>query len=440
MESELQNGLRLRQATKNDLKQVAKFNGLIHEEPDIKGRIEAWTADLMGGSHPTTKAEDFLIVETEAGEIVSSTCIIPQVWFYEDVPIKVGRPELVGTLEAWRKKGLVRETFKVLHKLSEGNGDLMQVITGIPWYYRLFGYSHALDLGGSRLFDWSRPGNLKQIEAKDEPFRWRESTSKDISFLQKYYDLHCQNYMINSQRDEAQWRFIFEKQSPESIHEKFFWTITEPDGTPAGYIVFTQWPVAISILEIACEPGHSMREFCLFVTRALHRYAEDALAKAEQSGEKPPLNKRLIFYLGQNHSAYTALPMELGKQSKSYAWYIRIPDLSAFLWHIRPVLERRLASSVMAGYTGKHKVNLYQEQFELIFDNGQLIEIGDYERKQPQDGHTCFSRPEFIQLVCGHKSFEELNNTHPDCLGNNEAWVLMNILFPKKYSQPTGVW
>ena len=187
MKSEIQNGLQLRQAGADDVEKVAAFNERIHTEPGVEGRIEAWTLDLMGGEHPTTEPKDFLIVETENGDIVSSCCSIPQVWFYEDIPFKVGRPELVGTLEEWRQQGLVREQFKVLHSLSEKNGELMQVITGIPWIYRLFEYSHALDLGGSRLFDWGRPGNLEKIDPEKETYRWRPATSDDIPLLPKVH-------------------------------------------------------------------------------------------------------------------------------------------------------------------------------------------------------------------------------------------------------------
>ena len=279
MKSDLQNGLRLRQATKNDIGNVAAFNGRIHEEGESeKGRIEAWTTDLMGGCHPTTDAGDFLIVETDSGRVVSSTCLIPQVWHYEDVRFNVGRPELVGTDEAWRKNGLVREQFKVLHKLSERNGDLMQVITGIPWYYRKFGYSHALDLGGARQYDWNRPGNYQKIEPENEPYRWREATSADIPSLQKLYESHGQNYLINSERGEAQWRFMFDEQSPESIYSKSYWVITDTEGNIIGFIGFALWPQAIAINEIACEPGRSMRDFCLYITRAIYDYADQTNA------------------------------------------------------------------------------------------------------------------------------------------------------------------
>ncbi|MFT5196291.1 MAG: putative N-acetyltransferase YhbS [Cellvibrionaceae bacterium] len=439
IDSIFNNGTRLRQATTKDIKAVAEFNGRMHEEPDEKGKIAAWTEDLMSGKHPTTKASDFLIVETEQNEVVSSTCLIPQTWSYEDIEFPVGRPELVGTDENWHKKGLVREQFDVLHKMSDEKGDLMQVITGIPWYYRQFGYSHALDLGGGRQFDHTRPDNKPSVKIEDEKLSWKAATVEDIPLLQKYYDIHGRNYLINSGRNDEIWTFDLAGKSPDSIHDKRYWIISYPDGRPAGTIGFAHWHHATIINEIACETTQSMREFALYVTRAIGRYIEDHNKVAETDDTQKPIHTRLIFYLGQDHAVYRALGRQLGDQAKSYAWYIRIPDIPAFLRHIRPVLERRLANSVMVGHSGVHRVSLYKEHFSINFKDGKITNIGSYNKKQPQEGDTIFTRPEFIQLICGHKSFEEINHIHIDCGGNNEAWVLMDILFPKMHSNPMGV-
>ena len=439
MKSELQNGIILRKATADDTEKVAAFNDRVHAESGEEGRLAAWTIDLMHGRHPTTSFDDFLVVETEEGEIVSSTCNIPQIWHYDGVPIQVGRPELVGTDEKWRKKGLVREQFKALHAISEKKGDLMQVITGIPWYYRQFGYSHALDLGGGAAYDWGRPGNLAKIEEKDEKFEWRPAVVDDIPALQRFYADHCKHSLITAQRDEQIWRHELQGRSTASIYEKFYRLVTNKVGEPAGYVAFTIWPSGISIAEIGCAAGQAIRPLCLFVTRAIHRHFDQLIKQKYSTKNEPEMTKRLIFYLGQQHDAYTALGPQLGKKGKSYAWYIRIPDIPAFLMHIRPVLERRLASSVMMGHTGIHKVNLYREHFAIQFEKGKIISIEPYQAKTVQDGDTLFTRPEFIQLICGHKSFSEINHIHVDCYGNAEAAVLMNILFPQQHSQPIGI-
>ncbi|MFK7800672.1 MAG: GNAT family N-acetyltransferase [Anaerolineae bacterium] len=431
----LRDGLVLRQATKKDTDAVAKFNGRMHEEPGEEGKIIAWTVDLMCGKHPTTTAEEFLLVETDQREVVSSTCLIPQTWSYDGIEFPVGRPELVATDEKWRKKGLVREQFDALHEMSDRNGDLMQVITGIPWYYRQFGYSHALNLGGNRPFEWPSAGGTP-TKLKEEKFSWRQATIEDIPSLQKFFEIHSSNYMLNSLRNAAIWKFDLAGISANSINEKTFWLISDQDGAPVGYVGFTHARSGVQIQEIACNPSQSMREFCLYITRTILSFVDQENAK---NPKEKQLVRKLLFFLGTDHSAYHALGRQLGKQQKPYAWYIRIPDIPEFLRHVRPALEKRLADSVMTGHTGTHRITLYREHFALNFKDGSIISIDDYDKKQPQDGDTIFTRPEFIQLICGHRSFEEINHIHVDCSGNAEAWVLMNILFPKKASNPMGV-
>ena len=84
------------------------------------------------------------------GQIVSALCLIPQTWTYDRIVFGVGRPELVATDPRYRRRGLVRAQMDVVHEWSRERGHLVQAITGIPWYYRQFGYEMALALAGGR--------------------------------------------------------------------------------------------------------------------------------------------------------------------------------------------------------------------------------------------------------------------------------------------------
>ena len=128
------------------------------------------------------------------------------------------------------------------------------------------------------------------------------------------------------------------------------------------------------------------------------------------------------------------------QQRLPYAWYIRVPDLPAFLRHIAPVLEKRLAQSVLAGHSGTCRVNLYQQQFTLVFAQGKLQEVGSYEPKSVDDGDLQFPDTTFLSMLFGRNSWEELNAVHADCFPRTaEAAVLCSILFPKKPSWVVGL-
>ena len=159
MPIDLGDNLKLRFATLDDVEALAEFNIRLHDDANLGPSIR----DLMSGNHPTCKASDFTIVEdTETGKIVSSLCFISQTWIYGGIPFKFGQPEWIATDVAYRRRGFVRKQFEVIHALSESRGELMQGITGIPWYYRRFGYEMALDREAEVVIDGMHIPTLKK--------------------------------------------------------------------------------------------------------------------------------------------------------------------------------------------------------------------------------------------------------------------------------------
>src|SRR5690349_3073056 len=189
----LGDGLTLRWATEADIEVVAAHNARhLSDNPDEPEQgLLSWTRDLMGGGHPTTRAGDFTVVvdERAGGRIVSSLCVIPQTWAYGGIPFQVGRPELVSTDPAYRGRGLVRAQFAAIHARGAARGELMQVIDGLAWYYRQFGYEMALAMGGSRR--WLPFRIPAPTPDAPPPYRLRPATPADIPLLSRLYAVHC---------------------------------------------------------------------------------------------------------------------------------------------------------------------------------------------------------------------------------------------------------
>src|SRR5215211_257120 len=215
---DLGDGLILRRARREDAEAVAAFNARVHyssggpfEQRELHRGIAAGTRDLMSGDHPTCDASDFTVVEdSRTGSIVSSTCLIPQRFSYEGMEFDAGLPELVGTHPDYRRRGLVREQFEVLHHWSEERGHLMQAIAGIPHYYRRFGYEMAVYMGeGRRLYVQDLPGKPSRgPEGQGTPrsYHLRPAVASDARFLSDLDRRARIRYLLTSSRDEALWR------------------------------------------------------------------------------------------------------------------------------------------------------------------------------------------------------------------------------------------
>jgi GNAT superfamily N-acetyltransferase len=431
----LGDGLVLRLATPADTEALVDFNIRVQlDEDEGPELISAWIRDLISGRHPTTTAANFVVVEdTKAGKIVSCTCLIPQVWAYEDIPFPVGRPELVGTHPAYRRRGLIRAILGKIHALSGASGHLVQGITGIPWFYRQFGYEYALPLGGGRILNINDVPTLK--EGETEPYQIRQAIEEDVPTLVRLYQRACAGKLVTTVIDEAQWRYDLSGRSEGSDQEIRVYCILGGEGRVVGYFSTPAhlWRSRLDLWEMVVDEGVSLRAILPSVTRTLKAQGE---AYAASTAPGKIILTAIRFALGLEHPAYEAFDVKLGPLQRPYSLYIRVPDLPGFICHIAPVLERRLANSVMSGFSGELKITFYRGGLRLVFEQGKLTGATDW--SAPETGERWdgagFPPLVFLQLLFGHRSLEELRYAFPDCRADEEPALLLNALFPKQAS------
>jgi hypothetical protein len=431
---EIDQDLIMRRSSPADAERLAEFNARIHGEDPLDSRgVAAWTRDLLVKPHPTFNPDDFLIVEKkETGEIVSSLNTISQVWAYEGIPFKVGRPELVGTDKAYRGRGLVRTQFDVVHQWSLDRGEQVQVITGIPFFYRQFGYEMGLELSGGRMGYEAQVPKLK--EGEEEPYRIRPAVEADLPFLLKMGERESQFSMINAVRDEAMWRAEMFEKSAENINRFEICVIETQTGQSVGYIAhpWISWRTMQTLTRYMLVEDASF----LAVTPTVIRYLWEIGQK--KAAERECKLDRFGFWLGSEHPAYHAAQGQLVRQVPPYAYYVRVPDLPAFLRTIAPVLEKRLRDSGYAGHNGELKISFYRSGIRMKFENGLLAEVEEWKPKiQEDEGIAAFPNLTFLHLVFGYRNIDEIRSAFIDCYANDEAKVVLEALFPKKAS---SVW
>jgi len=433
---DLGDGLALRRSTPADADALAGFNKLIHRDPGVTEPDEpvaAWTRDLLTRAHPTFNTDDFTIVEdTRTGKIVSSLNTISQTWSYGGIPFGVGRPELVGTLPEYRRRGLIRAQFEVIHAWSATRGELVQAITGIPYYYRQFGYEMALLLGGGRSGPLSAAPKLK--EGETEPYRLRPATEADLPFIVALDLAANVRWLVTCVRDAAQWRYELFGKSDTNVNRLAWHIIEAADGEPVGLVghAWRNYDASLSVNYVEVKAGVSW----LAVAPGLLRYLQaTAQAYAQQDGK--PVD-RLTFWLAPEHPFCVAAQDRLPAVRRPYAWYLRAADLPGFLRHIAPVLEARLARSIAVGHTGDLKLSFYRTGLRLAFDAGRLALIEPWQPTHEDEGGAAFPGLSFLQLLFGYRTLEELRGAFPDCWADGDTpRALLEILFPK---QPSDFW
>lgn len=440
---DLGGGLILRRAVEADGEALADFNARVHSEagpnqPDESVRAEV--LDMIAGRNPAVGPGDFTIVEDRrTGEIVSSMCLISQTWSYAGIPFGVGRPELVATLPEYRDRGLVRAQFEVVHDWSARRGEAVQAITGLPYFYRKFGYEMCLNLGGGRL---GFKANLPALEdGQQEPYKIRPAGEGDLPFIAGLArDAWLKRYLVNCERDEALWRYELEGKSEKNLHRVILCLIEDRDGQRVGLLTHPPYVRKANLLAMDYEltPGHSWGAVTPSVIRYLYATGE---AYAARDG-KADLFAAFGFWLGEDHPVYQVLGDAAPRLRKPYAWYLRVPDLPDFVSLIAPALEKRLAISPYAGHSGELKITFYQRGLLLVFEAGRLVKASDW-RPAPrwESGDAAFPGLTFLQLLFGYRSLEELEFAFPDCWWDgDEAGGLLRALFPRQVSNlwPVG--
>ncbi len=427
---ELPGGLVLRRSTMADAEPLAAFNALLHSdtnEPDL--RVAAWTRDLLNGCHPTFAPDDFTIVEDpRSGKIVSSMNLISQTWTYGGIPFKMGRPELVGTDPEYRCRGLVRAQFDVIHNWSRERGELLQGITGIPFYYRQFGYEMAVNLGGGRIGAAFNVPRLAQDQP--EPFCIRPAAEKDLAFIAQVYREGFRRSLLASVWDEEMWRYELLGKSQTNVDRREVRIIETPAGERLGYLChpFYAWGDLMAVTEFELKAGVPWHEVTPSVIRYIWQTGEEYTRRD---------NKTLAafgFWLIEDHPAYQVALERLPLPRRRYAWYLRVPDLPAFLQHIAPVFEQRLAASPLSGYTGEIKLGFYRSGILVKFQGGKLAGIETWQPATKNFGKAAFPELTFLQLVFGYRTIEELMAAFPDCFVADELRPVLRVLFPKQPS------
>ena len=120
----------------------ATFNG-VYNMPE-----EGKTCACLLNHHPEMRLDDYWIVESDTThEIVSTTCLIPWNLRFAGLDLRAAQLEMVLTRPDYRGRGLVRKQIARYEQAAAERGYDLNIIWGIPYYYRQFGYAYTIEGG-----------------------------------------------------------------------------------------------------------------------------------------------------------------------------------------------------------------------------------------------------------------------------------------------------
>ncbi len=417
------------------------------DEP-VNQRMINRTVVMFSPGFPHMGPGDYAVVEDTSRPdrpIVACASLWHQHWSLGGIPLEVGRPEYVGTLPDYRNRGLVRALFEMLHARSAARGDHLQIIFGIPHYYRQFGYEYAADIYGERSVYAALIPQAE--EGATDPYHLRPATVADVPHLKALYDQGRSASLAWAEVSEAEWRYYvtswdephlrsLEAGAP-GLTRRLYMVVDGSSGSVCGFVCVasSRRDHKLDVHFLQLYPNVNWRAAMPSLLRSLLAVAEQTpTAKADT----PPL-RELKLALGRSHPAYTVVSEKLAPvYEEPYAWYLRVANVGSFVRHIGPLLERRLASSILPGHSGELIIDFYRGGLRLAFDHGRLAAVEPWRPPDYGDhAHAGCPAGVFQQLLFGYRSLAELRAIYPDVWAGEEAALLIDILFPK---QPSTVW
>jgi hypothetical protein len=433
---DLGEGLVLRWSEPADAERIAALYAHVfrpNAEAPLNWGIPVWTRDMFSGRHPHIGPRDFAVVEqTATGEIVAATCLLRYQCEYEGIPFSFGRPEVVASLPEYRRQGLIRAIFELIHAKSEVGGDLMQGITGIPYYYRQFGYEYAAALAPSLTVYFVAIPEAKQNAA--EPYTLREAVPDDLPLVHRLWDHDRADSALSTVIEDNYWRWMTHGMHPDALARWRIYLIADAANEAVGYLMLVPYRWGAGVMHVdglSVQRGVPLASVMPSVLRGVRALAETTRPFRP---ETPPAGA-IAFRLHGSHPLRDALGDILYAEERyPYAWYIRVADLPRFIRHVAPALERRLAASPQSGYTGELTLNFYRGGLRLAFERGRLTAAEDWQMPVWGRAKAGFPPLVFLKLLCGYRALDELRAAFPDVWTEGDGAPLLEALFPKRPS------
>jgi hypothetical protein len=296
-------------------------------------------------------------------------------------------------------------------------------------------------LGGHRVTYLSQIPDKKGAEP--EPYALRLATLDDLPLLMRLYNQGRDASLLWHEASEEFWRFqicywqelVARNDDIASAGMDARYLVIEHAGRgPCGYIAVspTRWGSDLAVYGLEVSPEFDLPTAMPSLLRLLHKVGEQTPC----IGREPAPCREISWSFGRRHPVYDVLGEALAPRFvPPYAWYIRVPDVLAFLRLIASVLEERLACSPYAQYSGELHFDLYRTGLALRFEQGKLAAIEPWRTSDYSDEASLGCPPlVFLQMLLGYRTITELNTFHPDAWVEDDVRLLVNTLFPAQHS------
>ncbi|MGI8879933.1 MAG: GNAT family N-acetyltransferase [Jatrophihabitans sp.] len=315
----------------------------------------------------------------------------------EAVRLPTGQVELVATLPEYEGRGLVRALMGWAHQRSAARGHLVQLMVGIPYFYRIFGYSYAIDIAPWR--------EARSVLTTRSDITVRAAEVADLPAVQALQDQTQSRVDLRMPHSPSCWRWLLARDGSTTV-------VAVRDGIVVGSGRTTPPEGGVGLGEVAAQ-DHAVA--AALVTHAAALGGSEPLQLADRPG-----------------TAFGALVDEIADLPRPGAqkYYLRIPDLVALLDALRPVLEARLAGAEVDP-SAEILLSTFGAHVRMPVRDGRLDHpVGGGTLQSPHAAGGAGVAPDRVpELLFGGLGIRGLIERYPDVYPGPHR-ELMEALFP----------
>ncbi|HYN31004.1 MAG TPA: GNAT family N-acetyltransferase [Ilumatobacteraceae bacterium] len=381
-------GLVLRTAVESDLDQIG---ALLADRGD-----DADAEDLRLVVGDTDEGLGAVMVVADNDRVVSTATLLRESVSISGIDVPTGQVEMVATDPAFEGRGLVRALMNEAHRRSAERGDLLQVMIGIPYFYRQFGYSYTMPI--------PLPWDVLTVPAVDPDITVRAATLEDIPAMEALQTDAQSAADVRMPHSAGCWRWLVQRSGSTelvAVHDGEIIATARRTPPEEGVVLGEVAGRADGIRSLVAEAG---------------RLHEVAVLERPVAGVEELL---------------TEIAEAPATPHRDREWfYGRVPALSPLLEHLRPVLLERFRS---AGLGGHHEVLLSSwrnhVRFSIDDDSMSAVISGGPEQAPVSKGGSGIPPDALAPLLLGPFGSAGLEARYGDVLLGRQR-DLMEALFP----------
>ncbi|MEV7601899.1 GNAT family N-acetyltransferase [Kitasatospora sp. NPDC089797] len=397
MPVQLADGLLLREAHAEDGEQIrallaergddhdALDHGLVSADPDA-----GWSG---------------CAVVVDGWRVVSTATLLDEELRIGGIRLPAGQVELVATDAAYEGRGLVRALLQWAHARSAARGHLVQVMIGIPYFYRQFGYEYAVDI--------PTPLAVRTVPGAAGAPALRTARAADLPALAALQEQAQRGFDVALPHSPACWRWLL-------AHDASTLRVVERAGR-----------VVASARTTPVDDG----EFLLAEAAATDDAAALDLLRGV-AGSAPGARLHVVHRPGTVPAAAWHDLLEHTPREEAEQYYLRVPDPAALLDRLRPLLRQRLAAAGLDRTGRDLLVSTYRAHYRIPVGPQGLGEVAtggtlQYPRAlEGTAGGAVVAPDQLPGLLFGPRGIEGLARIRPDVYTVGGEEELYRALFP----------